>query len=62
MARRGAKRGQGRIFDDDVAAEIRRWYKTGLSYKSIARDYYCSISTVRDIVKKYGAYRRDRDV
>jgi len=56
---RGAPRGRGRIFDNDTVEDIRGWHKRGMYYKELAEMYYCSISTIRDVIKEYGAYRRD---
>jgi len=45
-----------------MVATIRQLHGRGLSYRKLAEIHYCSISTIRDVVKKYGAYRRDFDV
>ena len=59
---RGAPKGRGRIFDDIMVAEIRAYYKMGLSYRDLAEMYHCHFTVIRDVIKGYGAYRRDFDV
>jgi len=58
MARKGTPKGRGRIFDDNDVIMIRGYYKMGMNYKEVAEMFYCSFSTIRDVVKGYGAYRR----
>jgi len=55
---RGAVKGQGKIFDDSMVAEIRIHYKNGKTYRELAKMYYTNHSTISDIIHGYGAYRR----